>query len=143
MVCCDTSFLFSLYGRDAHTERALGLVTKLSAPLTLTLLNDYELRNAVRFGVFRRVIGATAGAEIIAAFDSDLAGGKLNLDPTNLTQVMHEAKRLSAAYTETAGHRSFDILHVAAASHLKARIFLSFDANQRELARAVGLKTMP
>jgi hypothetical protein len=32
---------------------------------------------------------------------------------------------------------------VAAAAHLEARIFLSFDANQRALARAVGLKTMP
>ena len=143
MVCCDTSFLFSLYGWDAHTDRALALVTKLSAPLTLTPLNDYELRNAVRFSVFRKVLEATAGAEILAAFDSDLATGRLILNQTNLTSVVNEAKRLSAAYTTVAGLRSFDILHVAAATHLSARLFLSFDANQRSLAQAAGLKTMP
>jgi predicted nucleic acid-binding protein len=143
VVCCDTSFLFSLYGRDAHTDRALALVTKLSAPLTLTPLNDYELRNAVSFGVFRKVLQATAGAEILAAFDSDLASGRLLLNQTNLTSVVNEAKRLSAAHTAVAGHRSFDILHVAAASHLSAKVFLSFDANQRSLAQAAGLKTMP
>jgi len=143
VVCCDTSFLFSLYGRDAHTDRALALVTKLSAPLTLTPLNDYELRNAVRFSVFRKILEATAGAEILAAFDSDLATGRLILNQTNLTSVVNEAKRLSAAYTTVAGHRSFDILHVAAATHLSARLFLSFDANQRSLAQAAGLKTMP
>jgi predicted nucleic acid-binding protein len=143
VVCCDTSFLFSLYGWDAHTDRALALVTKLSAPLTLTPLNDYELRNAVRFSVFRKVLEATAGAEILAAFDSDLATGRLILNQTNLTSVVNEAKRLSAAYTTVAGHRSFDILHVAAATHLSARLFLSFDANQRSLAQAAGLKTMP
>ena len=143
MVCCDTSFLFSLYGRDAHTDRALALVTKLSAPLTLTPLNDYELRNAVRFGVFRKVLETTAGAEILAAFDSDLANGSLVLNQTNLTSVVNEAKRLSAAHTAVTGHRSFDILHVAAASHLSAKVFLSFDANQRSLAHAAGLKTLP
>jgi len=143
VVCCDTSFLFSLYGWDAHTDRALALVTKLSAPLTLTPLNDYELRNAVRFSVFRKVLEATAGAEILAAFDSDLATGRLILNQTNLTSVVNEAKRLSATYTAVAGHRSFDILHVAAASHLGAKRFLSFDTNQRSLAQAAGLKTMP
>ena len=143
MVCCDTSFLFSLYGWDAHTDRALALVTKLSAPLTLTPLNDYELRNAVRFGVFRKVLEETAGAGILAAFDSDFANSRLILNQTNLTSVVNEAKRLSATYTAVAGHRSFDILHVAAASHLGAKRFLSFDTNQRSLAQAAGLKTMP
>ena len=74
---------------------------------------------------------------------TDLASGRLLLDQTNLTSVVNEAKRLSAAHTAVAGHRSFDILHVAAASHHSAKVFLSFDANQRSLAQAAGLKTMP
>ena len=36
--------------------------------------------------------------------------------------------------------RSFDILHVAAAIHLGAKEFLTFDANQRKLAEAEGFK---
>jgi predicted nucleic acid-binding protein len=140
--CCDTSFLFSLYGRDAHTTRALAIVTKLGQPLTLTLLNEYELLNAVRFAIFRQVLPAAAGASIIAAFAADMATGRLVTDRANLTLVLEEAKRLSAVYTQTAGHRSFDVLHVAAASHLAAETFLSFDANQRALAKSVGLKLM-
>jgi predicted nucleic acid-binding protein len=43
----------------------------------------------------------------------------------------------------TGGHRTLDVLHVATALHLKAREFLTFDGNQAELAKAVGLKVRP
>jgi len=39
-----------------------------------------------------------------------------------------------------AGHRGFDILHVAAALILEADEFLTFDANQKRLAELEGLK---
>ena len=142
-VCCDTSFLFSLYGRDAHTPRAATAVTRLGQALTLTLLNEYELLNAVRFAVFRQVLPTTAGASIIAAFEADLATGKLIVEQCNLTLVLGEAKRLSSAHTLAGGHRSFDILHVASAVHLTAGAFLSFDANQRALAKTAGLRMQP
>ena len=45
--------------------------------------------------------------------------------------------------TVTGGHRAFDILHVAAAVHLGADEFLTFDSNQRRLALATGLKPGP
>ncbi len=69
--------------------------------------------------------------------------GRLVLATCNLTMVVAEAKRLAVTHTLTGGHRSFDILHVAAALHLGAREFLSFDSNQRELAKAEGLKIRP
>ena len=47
------------------------------------------------------------------------------MDATNLSLVIEEAKRLSADHTESAGHRSFDLLHGAAALHLSARAFRS------------------
>ncbi len=138
-VCCDTSFLFSLYGRDAHTPRAAAGVRRLAQPLTLTVFNEYELLNAVRFAVFRQVLPASAGAALVAAFETDAADGKLVVESCNLAQVLAGAKRLSARHTVTGGHRSFDILHVAAAVQLQAGVFLTFDANQRALAQAAGL----
>jgi predicted nucleic acid-binding protein len=42
-----------------------------------------------------------------------------------------------------AGHRFLDILHVATARVLGASEFLSFDENQRRLARAEGLAARP
>jgi hypothetical protein len=43
----------------------------------------------------------------------------------------------------TGGHRAFAILHVAAALHLGASEFLTFDTNQRKLATTAGLKLGP
>lgn len=57
----------------------------------------------------------------------------------NLAAVIDDAKRISAAHTLSGGHRSFDILHVAAAARLGAQRFLTFDRNQKRLAEAEGL----
>ena len=142
-LCCDTSFLFSLYGNDAHTASAVTCVRHRRAPLTLTVLNEYELGNAFRFAEFRRLLPAGQAAQYLADFAADTAGGVLVVSVCNLAAVLTEAKRLSARYTMTEGHRSFDILHVAAAVVLGANEFLSFDTNQKRLASAVGLKTGP
>lgn len=42
-------------------------------------------------------------------------------------------------HTLTGGHRGFDILHVASALIVKANRFLTFDENQKKLAKAEGL----
>jgi predicted nucleic acid-binding protein len=140
LVCCDTSFLFALYGSDVHTTRAVTHVRRLHRPLTLSILNEFELENALRFAVWRQLFTVAQVNHFLAAFDADLRAGRLVVSPCNLVQVVTEARRLSAAHTAVAGHRSFDILHVAAALLLKAGEFLSFDANQRRLAEAEGLK---
>jgi len=143
MVCCDTSFLFSLYGRDVHTTRALALVARLGAPLAVTPLNAFELRNAVRFAVFRRALPCTAAGSILGAFDADLTAGTLEFQSADLDAILAEANRLSRARTEEGGHRAFDILQVAAAAKLSAALFLTFDENQRVLARFAGLVALP
>jgi predicted nucleic acid-binding protein len=67
----------------------------------------------------------------------------LHLTPCDFPVIIEEARRLSDRYTLAGGHRSFDILHVATARIVKATTFLSFDANQRKLAGAVGLTVAP
>jgi len=47
-VCCDTSFLFSFYGRDTFTPAAL--VVAQETVLYLSPFNEYEFLNAVRLG---------------------------------------------------------------------------------------------
>jgi len=139
-VCCDTSILFSLYGNDAHTPRAIAWIRRLARPLTLSRINQYELANALRFAEFRQFLAQGKAAAYLADFEADIAAGKLVVEICNLADVVSDAMRLSAAHTLTGGHRSFDILHVAAAVHLGAKEFLTFDDNQRKLAEAEGLK---
>ena len=145
MVSCDTSFLASLYLLDTHTPKARAKLRQIRPPeeLMLSPLHQYELPNAVRLSVFRGLRNAAAGETILAAFEADLASGYFALPTCNLASVLIEARRLSASHTMTGGHRAFDILHVAAALHLGASEFLTFDTNQRKLATTVGLKPGP
>lgn len=135
----DTSFLFSLYGNDAHTQRTIAWMKKQKAPLILTCLSEYELGNALRFAEFRGGIGPGEAALFWSQFEADRASGRIQIQVCNLADVVEEAKRLSATYTTNGGHRGFDILHVAAALVMKAGRFLTFDENQKKLAVSVGL----
>ena len=141
--CCDTSFLFALYGNDSHTAKALAYVRKLNQPLSLSLLNHFELENALRFAGWRKLFSPTQITRFLSAYEKDQKSGRLVVISCNLATVLNEARRLSTAYTLTGGHRSFDILHVAAALECGAGEFLSFDANQRKLAHAEGMKINP
>jgi predicted nucleic acid-binding protein len=141
ILCCDSSFLFSLYGNDVHTGNALGLVQRAGQPLMISVLNEYELGNALRFAEYRKAIPTGKASQYLADFEADMASGRLVMGICNLADVITEAKRLSMHYTVKGGHRSFDILHVAAALLLGGTDFLSFDANQQRLASAAGLRT--
>lgn len=139
VTCADTSFLFSLYGNDANTPRAVAWMKSQRRPVTVTALNEYELGNALRFAEFRKGIGSGEAALFWSQFEADRASGRLQLKICNLADVVAEAKRLSATHTLAGGHRGFDILHVASALLVKAQQLLTFDGNQKKLAEAEGL----
>jgi alpha/beta superfamily hydrolase len=139
----DTSFLFSLYGNDAHTASAKAWMRQRTQPITITTLNRYEFGNAMRFAVFRRFILQTDAESAQIAFEADIQSGYLQLTPCDYSAVIEDANRLSTRYTSVGGHRSFDVLRVATARIVKSSAFLSFDANQRKLASAVGLAVAP
>ncbi|MGH7945766.1 MAG: type II toxin-antitoxin system VapC family toxin [Opitutaceae bacterium] len=143
MIVTDTSFLFSLFGSDAHTTAAQTWARQAKQPIAVTTLNRYEFANAIRFAAFRKAISRSDALTSLAAFDADLQHGILQLTPCDLTAVVNEAERLSELRTLTGGHRSFDILHIATACVLKATTILTFDLNQRKLANAVRLSVGP
>lgn len=136
----DTSFLFSLYGNDVHTPRAVSFLKKRKTPLILTSLSEYELSNALRFAEFRKAIEPGEAEIFLTQFEADCTSGRIQIQISNLADVVREAKRLSATHTLKGGHRGFDILHVATALVLGVNEFLTFDANQKKLAEAEGLK---
>ena len=53
---------------------------------------------------------------------------------------MREVAALSDCYTPRLATRSLDLLHVAAATLLGAKVFYSFDERQRKAAAGEGLK---
>lgn len=135
-----TSFLFSVYGNDVHTPRALAWIQRARKTVQVSDFTEYELGNALRFAEFSRRVALGEAAVFLAQYEADRAAGRVRVEVCNLAEVLAEARRLSGSYTLTRGHRAFDILHVAAALVLRAEVFLTFDTNQKRLARTVGLK---
>jgi len=140
MLCADTSFLFSLYGNDSHTEEALSLLEKTAQPLLLSELNSYELGNAFRFAECRGLIPKDQAAKRRGALTLDYKAKRCLPSHISLSEIIQEAELLSQEYTLEGGHRAFDILHVAHALLAKPTRFLSFDQNQLLLAKKVGLR---
>jgi len=140
VICCDTSFLFSLYGNDVYSPAAVAWTGQCASAITLSPLTQYEFGNALRFAEFRRLLKPGAAAQCIGWFEAALAQGRLIVETCNLADIVDEAKRLSTIHTISGGHRGFDILHVAAALKLRAADFLTFDGNQKKLAESEGLR---
>ena len=145
----DTSFLCAFYVKQSNSPAAAAHAATMKEPLHVTELLNYEFRQSLRFQVWRHAANPREGiapADAQAAlnqFDADLTSGVAVLTPCHLLHVLHRAEDISKQHTIKWGHRSFDILHVATALVLKAEQFLTFDANQRKLATAEGLKVKP
>lgn len=139
VIACDTSFLFSLYGSDANSQKAVAWSAQNTRPLHLNSLTHFEFGNALRFSEFRKAISAGCAALYWAGFEAAIAQGRLIVATSNLADVVDEAKRLSSLRTLAGGHRGFDILHVASALKMNSTHFLTFDGNQKKLAEEEGL----
>lgn len=140
MLCVDTSFLFSLYLPDAHSAAAHARLLKLAQPMRLSELNEYEFTNAARLSEFRRLIPSGSADIILKAFTKDRDAGRWFPSEITASDIVAEAARISALHTTQGSHRAFDILHVAHARLSRPEHFLSFDANQLRLAKALGLR---
>ncbi len=139
VIAGDTSFLFSLYGNDAHSPKAVAWAAQSTTAIHLNALSHFEFGNALRFSEFRKAIPVGVANQYWSGFEAAIAQGRLIVATSNLADVIDEAKRLSSLHTLAGGHRGFDILHVASALTMNASQFLTFDTNQKKLAEAEGL----
>ena len=140
-VYADTSLLVSLYLADANTPQALASVAASGRPLLLTSWQQFELENALQLRLFRRESSRADLAEAETRLTEDLAAGVVVPVALSMSSVLPIARQLTARHTALVGCRAFDIFHVAAAVHLRAARFLTFDVRQLALARAAGLRT--
>lgn len=138
----DTSFLASLYVPDVHSPAAAAAIARVAGPVTITPLVEVELRNAIQLRVFRGELSASQAHKATMAFDADLVDGVFDMQPFPAS-TYEKAKHLAHRYTPTFGTRSLDLLHVAAALVLDAKVLLTFDLSQRKLAQAVGFSVLP
>ncbi len=142
----DTSYFCAFYGRNVNTARAAEYLSEITPPLRITWLLEFEFTNGVRCEAFRNSCDRNRGYSLgeatamLVDFENDVATGLIEIVEFDSVEVRRIAEELSEKYSTGGGHRSFDILHVATAIHFGASEFLTFDANQRKIAAAAGLK---
>ncbi len=122
----DSGVIAKLYVPEPNSPEAVRLVSSYAPPLALTHLQALEVRNALRLKVFRGE-----------------SRGRWQLPRYALSDVYREAEELSGKHAASTGCRSLDILHVAGATVLGVRDFLTFDARQGKLARKARLRVLP
>jgi predicted nucleic acid-binding protein len=141
----DTSFLCALYRTQEHSARADQFMAGLSGTLGVSSLLVLEFRQSVRLQGCLHLHDRTKGypqaegRQMLNDFQIDLNSGLLTTLLVDWAAVHHRAEALSSAHTLASGHRLADILHVATALQLGVVEFLTFDRNQRKLAKAEGL----
>lgn len=143
MVYADSSIIVSCYIQDNLTSQALAAMANVVDVMAITALHRLELRNATQLAVFRNRI---------TQFEADMAWGDFLADYRSNGFVRHlvdwrlafrDAFKMASAYSATLGSRSLDILHVAAARQIGAKVFLTFDKRQHSLALAAGMQALP
>jgi predicted nucleic acid-binding protein len=139
----DSSFLVSLISNDNRSADAAAYMARTAEPLLFTPLHRIEARNALRNAAGRGEITASEQRAAFHRIDEDLREGLLIHSPVGWTDVFRRADELSEKHAATEGQRTIDLLHVALALESGAKTFLSFDARQRKLAKAAGLKVKP
>jgi predicted nucleic acid-binding protein len=139
----DTGFIASLYLEESTSKAADKALAGRTEPLPLTPLALLELRNAFNRAVHRQRITSTERDALWQEVEADIASGFLVPTPVASAALHDKARQLSDRYTPTLGTRSLDLLHVAAALVLEAKVFFSFDDRQRKAAASEGLKVVP
>ena len=143
----DTSFLCALYRHQENTDRAVAYRQTMGQVLQVTSLLEFEFLQSTRLQVWLFAADRKKGYpqkeadKMLLDWESDISAGKIKFVTCDTEAVHQFAKSLSLRHTATGGHRTLDVLHVATAVHLGAKNFLTFDARQKKLAKAVGLKT--
>jgi len=143
LIYADSSFLVSLYLRDANSESAQAEMKLHSGGVALSRIAGLEVKNAFRLAVFRGWITPLQQTHLQTLFMSDSNGGFLRSLSFATDEVFAESERLSDLHTAVSGNRSLDVLHVACARIADLKVFASFDARQRKLAQSVGLRLAP
>ncbi len=139
----DASFVFSLYVDQVHTPAVRAHLATMTEPLHVGSLLRFEVANAIRCEAHQRKITVGAATAALAALDADVDAGRVVIPPVEWEAVHAEAERLSNAHGLRHGYRAFDVLHVATALTLRAKVLLTFDGDQARLAKAEGLKVKP
>lgn len=136
----DPSALLKLYLQEPESRALAAWRARVSGPLIITHHGRVELINAIGLAAFRGLINEKVFHDALAALDDDFEEGRYLQADILWRATLKRASELARRFTRTLGCRTLDVIHVASALELGSRVFVTFDARQRELARVARLK---
>ena len=139
----DTGFVVTLYKLESTSARAAALMAKQPQSVRMSQLGEIEFANALQLAVFRKEITAREAALKKRLFVEDVENGIFTIIPVPAATLFTKTAELADRHSARLGTRSLDLMHIAAALLLDAKIFFSFDERQRKAAKAEGLKIKP
>lgn len=138
----DPSALLKLYVHQPESAAMSAWRSRVHGPLLVTHHGRVEVVNGICLAAFRGDVSTEAMRDALASFEEDFSDGRYIRADLLWRAALDRARNLSEEHTPRLGCRSLDVLHVASAVELGHKRFLTFDARQQRLARAVGLKTV-
>ena len=148
----DSSFILRLVLKEADSGQVIAEYRRIGKPPIFFLpLHTLEVRNAILQRAFHQRRSVASDERQHVARERDAAFRRLEhliirrtlLDATiDMDTSILRATQLSAVHTGKLGLRAIDLLHVASALILEAKLFLTTDVRQGQLARAEGLKVV-
>ena len=138
----DTGLLLKLYSFESNSVQAIALIQSHGTPIILSGLQQTELRNALHRKKARGEMTAPQLNKALKDLQRDVDGGVFQTPLLDWAEVWMKADRLTAKYAVATSCRTLDVLHVAVALQLGARVFGTTDQRQLLLARKAGLKTV-
>lgn len=139
----DTAFVATLFLPESTSGAARKATADLNAPLPVIPLAMLELRNTFNLAVARKRITVADRDALWRQFETQIRAGFFAEAPIPAAELHDKARELSDRYTPKLATRSLDLLHVAAALLLGAKVFYSFDERQRQAAARERLKIKP
>jgi predicted nucleic acid-binding protein len=139
-IYADPSALLKLYLNEPESRVMAMWRGKIRAPLWVTHHGRLELINGIGLAAHRGMVTEAVYDAALAALDHDFAQGLYMQADLLWRATLKRASEISREFTRAIGCRSLDVLHVASALELGLRSFVTFDARQKQLARAVKLK---
>lgn len=143
MIFADASFLVAFFAGTEHGKEARKWWKRNYDVITVSRLVLFEAENSIRSLPLSGKIKRADARWAIEHMKRRALEGMIEVRELSIKRVYSAARRLSVHYCENKSFGAMDILHVATAQELAARVFLSFDGRQRELAEAEGLEVLP
>jgi predicted nucleic acid-binding protein len=141
-IYADPSALLKLYLNEPESRVMAAWRGKIRAPLWVTHHGRLELINGIGLAAHRGMVTGAIYDAALAALDHDFAQGLYMQADLLWRATLKRASDISREFTRAIGCRSLDVLHVASALELGLRSFVTFDARQKQLARAVKLRVV-